>query len=725
VGRSRFILIIVTGLLTFDEVCAEVKFSGVGGSLNFDQPNSSLALTTTINNFNGILKIAAGNGIGDNLISSAGNINFSDGVIQIGGNASSFTGAYVPGALNASDTILLNDNDVLEIFAGDTLEQVVMIASSATATISGSTLFASSITLTDTSSTLNLSLRHKLNQDINLNGGKLVLLDDLSLKDGLRFLGAGTVDLSSLSLQIGASSTAWDNSLLVFNNADEIQLNGNVNLTGTWSFQTATTNESVLSGRGNILDLSGGGKIQVAQNHTLYINDLHIKGFSSTSGFDIFNDPTLAAKIVLSKVTLELADNYLHSAGTIQVSGDLVRVISGGQYTFTVDGQYSQIYIDGVALYYETLGGTQTSPFLVNNSGKINTANGGVIRSTIAIAQPVDIVIDAATQTGIYTLNKHLSLTPTSKIVINNSADPRPARIIIDGSNCSWTVASSSSTIIIGNSTRVTLTNVILKNFTFSYDLGSNSELDFGDGVIIDFGNVTPIFQSSSTPLICSGNVTLRGPSNLFTTDVGGIVQRSKSNKTLTLENLLLKVTDPSGLRCSDYRSKIALNNSSLILTNTNGSQGLGFDVGSLDIYGQCTIIGGASDATDGTVNFDWLSTGTLTIKSGATLQLDHGVNFQYKPAILASDASWVNSKRHVQMEDPSATLFCNGCTITSTQTGLALDKGNLVINNQVIFNASTNDIESAELGSSLNVEILAASILDIDGSVLYDQTSI
>lgn len=724
-------------LIFFSPTFTAIKFSGTGGSLNLDQTNSSLALSTALNDFNGILKIRTAAGAEDNVVGPSSNINFTSGTLQLNANATIFTGAYVPGATTVADTITLNNNDILEMFAGDTLSQTVTVAASSTATISGATIFANAITLTGASSTLNLGLRHKLNQDITLNSGKIVLLDDLSLKDGIRFLGTGTVDLDRKSLKIGASNTAWTNPVLTFNNAQDIQLNGRTALTGTWSFQTTIDTESIINGNGNVLDLSGGGVIQVGSGHTLYISDVHIKGVGGANGFDLFDHATTPGVVVLSKVTIELASNYIHDSGKIQIAGDLVTVISGGAYTFTVAGANTYLNVDGVALYYETLGGTNTSPFIAT-TGTINTTNAGVIRSTISDTQPVDIVVDAVTETT-RTFTRHIDLRTIEKIVVTNSASPTAHTVTIDGSNYIWEFPMNNNSVItVANNTTVTLTNVILKNFNFAkYTLGTGSALRFGDGVIIELGeHANDSINNSSKTFNCVGNLIFRGFGKRLEINNGGLLFTGGATlgaeKTLTFENTELLITDSASINCTEVYSKIKLKNSSIVVKNINGAAGFTYGTGSIDIEGNCAIEGFATDATDGIVKFDWTSTGTLTIKSGATLKMNRGLNFQYKPAILGTHNNWADSKRHLKMEDYSSTLFCDGCTITSTATGLALDRGNLLINNRVLLTASTNNtisptgtyLEAAELGSALNIEIFAASLFDLDGNVQYSLTS-
>lgn len=701
-----------------------VKFSGVDGSLNFDQANSSLALSTGMTDFRGILKIRTASGTGDNVVSSSGNIVFNGGTVQIDKNKAGFSGTYVPGATTVADTITLGNGNYLDVFSGEVVQQAITVSASSTASITGSVLLSNSITLTDSTSTLNLGIHNSLGQNITMNGGKIVLTDNLALTDGIVFVGNGTVDLVKNTLSIGSGAAAWTGNL-TFNRAQDIQINGPVSLSGTWNFSTnGADKQSIINGNGNIIDMSGGGIIQVGLDHTLFISDAHIKGFGGAYGsFSLANHATTPGTLVLSNVTIELKGNYTHSAGLIKVSGDKVRVISGGQYTFVVSGANTQVVVDQVPLIYETLGGTNTNPFSTASGGTLNTINGGVIRSAIANSQPADTTVDANYYNGLtVTLGGNRSLVSVSKIAVTNTTGTKT--VTVDAQNGVWFFPNGSTDVItIANNVTLTLQNVVLKNFTLdNVLLGTSSAIKFGDGVVIEFGTSGQILAGN---FVFSGNATIAGcGATIVIGDGVGSLQQTGSGKTLTVENLnieILGLTSSNALENTQFDSKIALKNCNVNISGNNAATSLAIGLGSIDIDGLTRFNGKVSDVVDGTLNLDFTSTGTLTIKSGATMELAKGINFQYKPAYVRPfHLNTAASKRHFQFEDNSSTLYCDGCTLTSSATGLALDRGNLVINNRVAFVASSVTAESAEFGSSLNVEVLGASLLDIDGVVLY-----
>jgi hypothetical protein len=57
-----------------------------------------------------------------------------------------------------------------------------------------------------------------------------------------------------------------------------------------------------------------------------------------------------------------------------------------------------------------------------------------------------------------------------------------------------------------------------------------------------------------------------------------------------------------------------------------------------------------------------------------------------------------------------------------STQTGVRLTTGSLVIDDKVTFqNEATNDAEAMVLDASLHVQLLAGSYLEVEGILAFD----
>lgn len=752
--------------LIFNSCKSAFKFSGNNSALGLSSTNSSLILNQNITNFNGTLNLRTATG--DNIKSTvAETISFANGSVKTGTSNIDISGGSYNPQVSGTDQITLNNGHILSISAGTTVQHDIIITSSAIASIIGAPTFSSPITL-DAAGTsfLNLGIQHKLNQNINYgaSGGTVNLTDDLALQDGIRLVpgGSGTsiLDLDYHTLEIGSSaaSSAWTG-ILTFKHAQDIQLNGPVNLTGTWSFVNSGE-ISTINGNGNILDLSGGGKLTVAVNHTLYINDLHIKGLGIGAGqLDPADDATTPGTIVLSNVTLDLDANYLHDIGAIKIRGDNCRIIvgkpaGGAPYTFTVDvnasllGTVKEMFeVDGQALIYETLGGFNTNPFLKDvGAGPVPlvlttdyASNGGVIRSAISDVAIVNTVIYATNNTQILTDNYDLftniatpDIAPTNRIVVNNISGGART-LTIDGSGYVWTFPNNTTAKVlkIAADTTVTLENVILENFSLDnveFMHATSSVLKFGTNANISLKRNLSL-PASGRNLIISGGAKILGNGHTITVTANqGIYVEASS---LNIFNTILNIQHITGISCSSAASEIKLQDSKVIINQAGFSC---FDNGStnnagLTIDGICNIESAVTNAMDGITNFDFITTGTITIMPTGRLNINRGINFRYMPSPtlnLLTPTPTEFTRRHIDFIAPSSTLSLNGCTFTSTTTPVRFTKGNLIIDNKVQLTADFTTVGlEAEIGSAVNVEILAAGSLNIDGKVKYITTAV
>jgi len=70
-------------------------------------------------------------------------------------------------------------------------------------------------------------------------------------------------------------------------------------------------------------------------------------------------------------------------------------------------------------------------------------------------------------------------------------------------------------------------------------------------------------------------------------------------------------------------------------------------------------------------------------------------------------------------MEDQTSILFLDGCTLASTRTGLILDTGTLVMDNRVTLSSQgRNSAEAIQLRTNLTVKILGSAQVDLFGQV-------
>jgi len=70
-------------------------------------------------------------------------------------------------------------------------------------------------------------------------------------------------------------------------------------------------------------------------------------------------------------------------------------------------------------------------------------------------------------------------------------------------------------------------------------------------------------------------------------------------------------------------------------------------------------------------------------------------------------------------MEDQTSILFLDGCTLASTRTGLILDTGTLVMDNRVTLSSQgRNSAEAIQLRTNLMVKVLGSAQVDLFGQV-------
>lgn len=112
-----------------------------------------------------------------------------------------------------------------------------------------------------------------------------------------------------------------------------------------------------------------------------------------------------------------------------------------------------------------------------------------------------------------------------------------------------------------------------------------------------------------------------------------------------------------------------------------------------------------------GTSKFIYSSRFGSTIGSQSVLILDSNVTLSYSPTVAR--------KNLLTMVDQSSMLFLNGCSLVSTRTGLILDTGTLIFDNNVTLSSGAkNSGEAIELRSNLTVKVLGGAKIDLFGYI-------
>ena len=114
-------------------------------------------------------------------------------------------------------------------------------------------------------------------------------------------------------------------------------------------------------------------------------------------------------------------------------------------------------------------------------------------------------------------------------------------------------------------------------------------------------------------------------------------------------------------------------------------------------------------------MTFAYQSPQNLTIYTDSKLTLDRKLTFSYDSVSA--------SKQKLVMEDESAVLHLNVCTLYSTRTGLQLEGGTVIVEDLVTLrNEAQVEAEAMVFKQTLTVDVLAGATFDLaDGLVADD----
>ncbi|MDR3550323.1 MAG: hypothetical protein P4L31_02835 [Candidatus Babeliales bacterium] len=176
--------------------------------------------------------------------------------------------------------------------------------------------FKNGFTLEDATTTCVFNDVFPVSGVLNLNGGTLSLLSDLTCGSGVTFLGdSSVVNLNDQSCNFGQSdSLDWSNSTNWQGSIGSMNFFSNIILSNAWSF----SGHCVLTGNGHTLDLTN-GSIIVQPGSTLEFRDITLKGISGTNITCIDN----AGLIVLDQVTWQQAGNFIFLQGSLQFENEV------------------------------------------------------------------------------------------------------------------------------------------------------------------------------------------------------------------------------------------------------------------------------------------------------------------------------------------------------------------------------------------------------------------
>lgn len=206
-------------------------------------------------------------------------------------------------------------------------------------------------------------------------------------------------------------------------------------------------------------------------------------------------------------------------------------------------------------------------------------------------------------------------------------------------------------------------------------------------------------------PVKFRGNCFIDGNGNKLSLNAQGSILVG-SSASLQIENLEIIGIGAQKIHCEDNSAKIFLQNVSLKLY-----QDWIFDSGAILFSSDVTI--------SGTNSFLYKTNMTSTIDSNSKLTFEYGTEFYYQPSSVDRDLLYMNNS--------SSYLCLNSASLKSTETGLRLTNGTLLLDNDVTFSAIGSSVsESICLGNGniendLDIEVLAAANINLYGSIRYE----
>lgn len=350
-------------LILFLMLCS----TAIHAAISFDSQSSSLKVSSgasfvinqPISNFSGTLDKATSASI------SGQTIAFQDGVFK-NDNQVFLSGTYNPNA----NTISLAGDQTYSAQRGVFLEQILV--SGTNNRIEGVPVLVDAIELQDVATTVTLSIDGTLNQDIVLNSGSVRLENDLTFDDNVAFTGSGDVELNGYAVRVGGQDFTWG-ATIDWTDAGEITFNSDVNFTGSF---TASSENLIINGNGNIMDLSGGGDLSILGTATLSFTDVVLKGVTASS-----LQVASGATIRMSNVTFMAAEDLSYTQGTFYIDGPTTFVQYGKDINF---GGTSLLVVDAITLWRDQAGASILGTISFDTMMNLLLINEGVIAAEVA-----------------------------------------------------------------------------------------------------------------------------------------------------------------------------------------------------------------------------------------------------------------------------------------------------------------------------------------------------
>lgn len=634
------------------------------------QGNATLDLDEPLVIDNGTIKQKDNSKILDN------NITFSEGIYETSDSSLFLNGGYRPDAAGTGTILLSGNISNPQIFRGDSGMIIDYLeVHGGYNRLEGLPLFEQPIQLADSNSTLTIAIKSTLNQDIVLNGGTIILEDDLQLADGVSLTGPGTVALNGRRLAFGTEDLTIDTPLY-WKGAADVYLSGKIDLSATWSFE----GDCYFNADSTNLRLLSGGAIAIRNDSSLRIRQLKIRGIGAgpNEGKIFFEDdsPISSSQLVMRRAALELTSTYTVNQGQIVVE------IGSGQFV-TKDNTFyvtepGRLTIDSVNAYYKT----RTFP---DNDNIRNGANDkpdyGLAGSPIILQGNADIYHFRTLQSFVSKSSSFNDGNANENIYLGSGVKGnfRVEAAQPNFSGKGWFVhfareVSELFVIDVGNSVDSSVTNVVFKDFSPHHlFIQTGQSFTFKDDVTIELGNDIPDATKTANVLTWTfqGTNKIDGKGKVVTMDELKFVIEDLDGgpSTLILQDMIIDKFSNDSITLATDQSKVIFKDVKIIL-----SEDVEFPVGSFEIAGSTEFYSGVS-VDEVRFIYNTSSTTPSKIQTCSRLHFDRNVTFSYAPGI--------NNNGLLTFEAKSSELSLHGANLFATDVGLELLKGALVIDHK------------------------------------------
>lgn len=627
-------------------------------------------------------------------------IRFDRGIFVNYNSQSDITGVLNPssGELELGENPNPDDADIMVANPGG-LRNTLLMKPGANF-LRGQPLFfgTNDIALQDDVTELAIAIQNTLNTNVTLNGGYILLQDDLRMGDDAIFDGDGQIIFNNRRLSLGGKESIWRGNL-IWNSAQDIQLNSKITLQGTWSFY----GDGQINGNSNVIDIANGGAILVYPNSTLRLSGVKLKGLGS--GAIYMGD---GAQIRLSGTDIEMDQDYIINSGGMYVDGDSTIITKDKLLTFSTSlDSHGSLTVDRVALTYDHqdfVDDFNIRPLRIQDPSHkyINIINSGAIRhyrqeSITFLNYSADTVMQ---RYGIVTPLRPMKVYPE----LNSETMELNYNIIVDGgTNFLGFTKADDPIMFISDGIKATYRNVTFRDFSPKHlSLGQDASLTFGDKTMVTLARNEVL----NYPWVFEGTTMLRGSGQILEFGPDGALVLQGANGSLLLDGVTLKGVSGNKIRCLQNTSKIVFKDVKLYQ-----DADFTYTTGGIDLLSNLSMTG--------PYTFSYLSSQPFRILSNAMLELTREKVFHYQPA------SGVRTL--LQMTDATSTILMEDSTLEAPAPGLKLAGGWLILSNRnfvsnvggysqangVVIGGSGNDKVVVQQPGNASLELIAGYYID------------